>query len=145
MNVCRSLGAYPQDATGGQVRWPQGKQEKIGIENRSRRTCAKLKEGLFGQLRLFLVDPDKRFMLRTDASDYAVGAVLEQVRCDGTHVPLAFLSRVLAEVQRRTGTTREKETYAIECALRKWSGHIGLQPWSYAPIINHFSAGTRRL
>ena len=30
--------------------------------------------------------------------------------------------------QRRTWTAREKETYAIICALRKCSGHIGLQP-----------------
>ena len=74
------------------------------------------------------MDPDKGFVLRTDASDYAVGAVLEQVRDDGTHVPVAFLSRILAEGQRRPWTAREKETYAIVCALRKWSGHIGLQP-----------------
>ena len=77
---------------------------------------------------LFLVDPDKGFVLRTDASDYAVGAVLEQVRCDGTHVPVAFWSRDLAEGQRQTWTAREKETYAIVCALRKWSGDIRLQP-----------------
>ena len=57
-----------------------------------------------------------------------MGAVLEQVRDDGTHVPVAFWSRILAEGQRRTWTAREKETYAIVCALRKWSGHIGLQP-----------------
>ena len=67
-------------------------------------------------------------MLRTDASDYAVGAVLEQIRDDRSHVPVAFWSRILAEGQRRTWTAREKETYAIVCALRKWSGHIGLQP-----------------
>ena len=88
----------------------------------------KLKERLLGQLGLFLLDPDKGFVLRTDASDYAVGAVLEQIWCDGTHVPVASWSRVLAEGQRRTWTAREKETYAIVCALRKWSGHIGLQP-----------------
>ena len=86
------------------------------------------KERLLGQLGLFLVDPDKGFVLRTDASDYAVGAVLEQVRYAGTHVPVAFWGRILAEGQRRTWTAREKETYAIVCALRKWSGHIGLQP-----------------
>ena len=67
-------------------------------------------------------------MLRTDASDYAVGAVLEQIRDDGSHVPVAFWSGILAEGQHRTWTAREKETYAIVCALRKWSGHIGLQP-----------------
>ena len=74
------------------------------------------------------MDPDKGFVLRTDASDYAVGAVLEQIRDDGSHVPMAFWSRILAEGRRRTWTAREKETYAIVCALRKWSGHIGLQP-----------------
>ena len=41
---------------------------------------------------------------------------------------MAFWSRILAEGQRQTWTAREKETYAIVCALRKWSGHIGLQP-----------------
>ena len=41
---------------------------------------------------------------------------------------MAFWSRSLADGQRRTWTVREKETYAIVCALRKWSGHIGLQP-----------------
>ena len=74
------------------------------------------------------MDPYKGFVLRTDASDYAVGAVLEQIGDDGSHVPVAFWSRSLAEGQRRTWTAREKETYAIVCALRKWSGHIRLQP-----------------
>ena len=42
----------------------------------------KLKERLLGQFGLFLQDPQKGFVLRTDASDYAVVAVFEQVRCD---------------------------------------------------------------
>ena len=41
---------------------------------------------------------------------------------------MAFGSRVLAEGQHRIWTAREKETYANICALRKWSGNIGLQP-----------------
>ena len=49
-------------------------------------------------------------MLRTDASDYAVGAVLEQVWDNMSHVLVAFWSRILAEVQRQTWTAREKET-----------------------------------
>ena len=94
----------------------------------SMRRAGVLEGWSLGQLGLFLVDPNKGFVLRTDASDYAVGAVLEQVRDDGWHVPVAFWSQILAEGQRRTWTAREKETYAIVCALRKWSGHIGLQP-----------------
>ena len=53
------------------------------------------------------MDTDKGFVLRTDASDYAVGAVLEQIRDDGSHVPVAFWSRILAEGQRGTWTARE--------------------------------------
>ena len=40
----------------------------------------KLKAELSKQLELFTVDPDKPFVLRTDASDRAIGAVLEQHR-----------------------------------------------------------------
>ena len=106
----------------------KGSKKKLAWTPEAEDAFSRLKERLLGQLGLFLVDPDKRFVLRTDASDYAVGAVLEQIRDDGSHVPVAFWIRILAEGQRRTWTAREKETYAIVCALRKWSGHIGLQP-----------------
>ena len=66
--------------------------------------------------------------MRTDASDYAIGAVLEQVLDDGRQVPVAFWSRVLAEGQRRTWTPREKEAYAIVMALRKWAAYMALHP-----------------
>ena len=51
----------------------------------------RLKERLLGQLGLFLVDPNKGFVLRTDTSDYAVRAVLGQVRDDRSHVPMGIL------------------------------------------------------
>ena len=102
----------------------KGSKKKLAWTPEAEDAFSRLKERLLGQLGLFLVDPDKRFVLRTEASDYAVGAVLEQVRDD---VPVAFWSRILAEGQRRTWTAREKETYAIVCALRKWPGHIELQ------------------
>ena len=104
----------------------KGSKKKLAWTPEAEEAFSRLKERLLGQLGLFLVEPDKGFVLRTDASDYAVGAVLEQVRDDGSHVPVAFWSRILAEGQRRTWTAREKVTYAIVCALRKWSGHIGI-------------------
>ena len=106
----------------------KGSKKKLAWTPEAEDAFSRLKERLLGQLGLFLVDPDKGFVLRTDASDYAVGAVLEQIRDDESHVPVAFSSRILAERQRCTWTAREKERYAILCALRKWSGHIGLQP-----------------
>ena len=98
----------------------KGSKKKLAWTTEAEEAFDKWRERLLGQLGLFLVDPDKGFVLCTDTSDYAVGAVLEQVRCDGTHVPVAFWSRVLAEGQRRTWTAREKETYAIVCALGRW-------------------------
>ena len=64
--------------------------------------------------------------MRTDASDNAIGAVLEQER-EGKWVPVAFFSRKLGGSQ-LNWTPREKETYAIVSSLRKWAGWIGFQP-----------------
>ena len=66
-----------------------------------------MKQALLSAVGLHLVDPYGGFGLRTDASDYAVGAVSEQVLDDGRQVPVAFWSRVLAEGQRRAWTPRE--------------------------------------
>ena len=68
-----------------------------------------MKQALLSAVGLHLVDLDRGFVLLTDASDYAIGAVLEQVLNDGRHVPVAFWSGVLAEGQRRTWTPRDKE------------------------------------
>ena len=112
----------------GKLDGRKGSKKKLAWTPVAKDAFSRLKERLLGHLGLFLEDPNKGFVLRTDASDYDVGAVLEQVRDDGSHVPVAFWSRILVEGQRRTSTAREKETYAIVIALRKWSGHIGLQP-----------------
>ena len=49
-----------------------------------------MRQALLSAVGLHLVDPNRGFVLRTDASDYAVGAVLEQVLDDGRHVPVAL-------------------------------------------------------
>ena len=87
-----------------------------------------MKHALLSAVGLHLVDPDQGFVLRTDASNYAISAVLEQVLDDGRHVPVAFWSRVLAEGQRQTWTPCEKEAYAIVMALKKWAGYIAVHP-----------------
>ena len=65
--------------------------------------------------------------MHTDASDKAIGAVLEQDRIvePGTkpkRVPVAFFSRKLAKAQ-HNWTPREKETYAVVSALK--NGKVG--------------------
>ena len=51
-----------------------------------------LKAALSGDLEVFQLDPDKPYVLRTDASDWAIGAVLEQEQ-KGRMVPVGFYSR----------------------------------------------------
>ena len=84
---------------------------------------------------LHLVNPDLGSVLRTDALDYAIGAVLEQVLHDERHVPVAFWSRVLAEGQRRTWTPHGEKAYAIVMAVMMWAGYIALH--SVTVCINH--------
>ena len=68
---------------------------------------------------------DRRFYLRTDASKYAVGAVLEQQDLEtGAHYPLAFWSRKLSPRQMQW-SPREQETYAIICALKNYQSWVG--------------------
>ena len=106
----------------------KGSKKALVWNAESDRAFEGMKQALLSAVGLHLVDPDRGFVLRTEASDYAVGAVLEQVLDDGRHVPVAFWSRVLADSQRRTWTPREKEAYAIVMALRKWAGYIALHP-----------------
>ena len=125
----------------------KGSKKKLAWTPEAEDAFSRLKERLLGQLGLFLVDPDKGFVLRTDASDYAVGAVLEQIRDDRSHVPVAFWSRILAEGQRRTWTAREKETYAIVCALKKVVGphRIATGGGLYGPsVLAELAQGARR-
>ncbi len=86
---------------------------------------------MMGKLELFRLDPDKPFILRADASDRAIGAVLEQKHEQGIGpfgtVPVGFFSRKLSKHQ-LNWTPREKETYAVVDALKKWAWWIGLQP-----------------
>ena len=97
-----------------------------------------LKAVMCQQLSLNRIDPDRPFVLRTDASKYAVGAVLEQLP-EGHTIPsledvlekrtkpVGFMSRKLTQGQ-QNWTPREQETYAVILALKKWANIIGSQP-----------------
>ena len=85
-----------------------------------------LKDALAQERELFQMDLNKNFIMRTDASDWAIGGGLEQ-EIRGKIAPVAFYSRKLGGSQ-LNWTPREKECYAIVCCLRKWAGWIGFQP-----------------
>ncbi|MDF1540323.1 MAG: RNase H-like domain-containing protein, partial [Candidatus Thorarchaeota archaeon] len=69
------------------------------------------------------VDFEKPFVLRTDASDIAVGGVLYQVG-----VPVAICSSSLKGAQRRW-ITQEKELWGIIFSVRKWKHWLQFSPF----------------
>ncbi|KAG2207610.1 hypothetical protein INT45_004096, partial [Circinella minor] len=64
-------------------------------------------------------NPDTPYIIETDASDYAVGAVLLQKGNDGQIHPLAFESKKLSAAERNY-PAQERELLAILHALRTW-------------------------
>ncbi len=58
-------------------------------------------------------------MIRTDASDVGVGAVLLNI-IDGKEIPIMYLSKTFTEAATRWNTT-EQEAYGIWYALTKWA------------------------
>lgn len=73
-----------------------------------------LKERLINYTTLQVPDPNKPFTLRTDASGFAIGAVLEQ---EGK--PLGYLSKRMTPAEMRYATY-DQEFLAVVTALLKW-------------------------
>ena len=88
-----------------------------------------LKRELLKPLALFFMNPDKPFVIRTDASVSAMGSVLEQTEEKGNRYPVACWSGVPTASQRKSWASGTKEAYAIVSTFRNWAGHIGLQPF----------------
>ena len=88
------------------------------------KSFGELKKAILTVVPLQIIDYSKSFHMDTDASKYAVGAVLQQVGEDGNRRPIAFHSRKLTGSQ-INWSTREKECYAIISALEKWGSYIG--------------------
>ena len=109
----------------GRTEGKKGSTKPVKWDDASIEAFHTLKSALGLGLQVFQLEPEQPFVLRTDASHYAIGAVLEQER-KGEWVPVAFHSRKLTKSQ-LNWTTREKETYAIVVALIKWAGWIGFQ------------------
>lgn len=66
---------------------------------------------------------EKQFIVRTDASDTAIAAVLLQEHDDGIH-PISYASKKLNETELRYSSTYEKEAKAIIWALDKFRDYL---------------------
>ena len=70
-----------------------------------------LKHHLTSQPLLKLLDPDRLYILRTDAFDAGIGAILLQEH-DGTLYPVSFVSKKLTD-REKNYSTMEKECLAV--------------------------------
>jgi len=84
---------------------------------------------------LLILDPSKAFTVTTDASDFAVGAILSQDQGQGDQ-PVTFESRKLSPGELNY-PVHEKELLAIVHALRLWKTYLEGQ--RFTVITDHAS------
>ena len=82
----------------------------------------KLKESITQAPILCYPNPNKRYIIHTDASDDTCRAQLSQEH-DGTEFPIAFLSHTFLQTQRKCSTT-EQEAYGVYYAITKWNYYL---------------------
>ena len=67
-------------------------------------------------------NPNKRYIVYTDASDDACRAQLSQEH-NGTEFLIAFLSHIFTGIQRKWNTTKQ-EAYGVYYAVTKWNYYL---------------------
>lgn len=87
---------------------------------------------------LALPDPDRQYVVDTDASDYATGAVLQQDFGRGLQ-PIAFMSHKMSDAETRY-PTHDKEMLAVINMLGEWRTYLqGRQPFTIRIRTDHNS------
>ena len=81
-----------------------------------------LKEAIVQAPILHYPNPNKPYIVYTDASDDACGAQLSQEH-EGTKFPIAFLSHTFSETQHKWSTT-EQEAFGVYYAITKWNYYL---------------------
>ena len=78
-----------------------------------------LKEAIIQAPILCYSDPNKKYIVYTDASDDACRVQLSKEH-NGTEFPVAFLSHTFTETQRKWSTTK-KEVCGVYYVITKWN------------------------
>ena len=81
-----------------------------------------LKESVIQASILHYPDPQKCYVVYTNASDDTYGAQLFQEH-DGTEFPIAFISHTFMEMQWKW-STMEQKAYGVYYALTKWNYYL---------------------
>ena len=94
----------------------------------------KLKGHLVSEPILAVPDPHRPYVLHTDYSHTAVGAVLEQLKADNKHHVIAYASRTCSRAESKLGPT-DGELLAIVYAVEKF--HCYLAGAAFVIVTDH--------
>ncbi|SOV04978.1 uncharacterized protein UDID_17813 [Ustilago sp. UG-2017a] len=83
-------------------------------------------------------DPTRPIIVETDASDFAVAAVLSQTFDQGARHPIAFFSKKLEPAQLNY-TIFDKEMFAIVAAFKHWRQYLEGAKFQVQVLTNHRS------
>ncbi|KAF0096477.1 MAG: hypothetical protein FD144_5878, partial [Rhodospirillaceae bacterium] len=98
-------------------------QDKVVVPTAAlERAFAKVKDMLCTTVAMHLPDPRADFILETDASMIAVGAVLKQT-FDGLERPVSFYSQALSKSEKNY-STYERELYAVVRAIESFHVYL---------------------
>ena len=82
-----------------------------------------IKETIAEEPVLAVFDPDKPIFIETDASEFALGAILYQKDENGHLHPIAFLSKKFTDTESRY-PIHDKELMAIVIACKQWRAYL---------------------
>ena len=98
-----------------EVTQPRKKKEQVVLNKAAKSAFHKLKKAVMSAPVLAHPDPNKEYLLKTDASKLGLGAVLSQKQSDGRYHPVAFGSRALHGVEVNYHSTK------LKFLAMKWS------------------------
>lgn len=115
--IVKPLTVHLRGENGG-ISKNQSAKVKISLDQAALDALNKVKDALQAQVELFQPEFTKPFELTTDASNFAIGAVLSQNK-----KPIAFISRTLNKTEQNY-STNEKELLAIVWSLQKLRNYL---------------------
>ena len=124
-----SLASPLSDLTKNEVKFEWGKVQQTAFQA--------IKQSLQSAPVLLLPNSKFPFILHTDASDFATGAVLQQDQGQGLQ-PIAFMSHKMLPAETRYAT-HEKELLAIVHACRDWRHYLHGNPFTIRIYTDHNS------
>jgi hypothetical protein len=118
----------------GREEGKKGSLKAVAWDDTCRLAFENLKIALKEGLEVFQIEPDHSFNLRSDASNFALGAVLEQQRKD-KWVPVAFYSRKLTKGQKIGRPGKNKNMPSSRHFENGQSGSDFSQLWSKPTFV----------